>query len=157
MSTIRGAVREQLADTNLNDAIVDDIEHHIFKYVKNNLGKSTNCNKQLYQNIVDNLVSNLNENDSPLLHKLNNGELLPSNLLHDLGAWCPESSARVMKQVELEKKIKQPSLVANSSQYQCRGCKSRETYIELQQNRSSDEGMTVHIRCVKCGNYWRDN
>jgi transcription elongation factor S-II len=44
---------------------------------------------------------------------------------------------------------------AMTDQFRCGRCKSREcSYYELQ-TRSADESMTTFIRCIKCGNRWR--
>ena len=48
-----------------------------------------------------------------------------------------------------------PKLEANTDNYTCRKCKSREcSYYQLQ-TRSADEPMTTYVTCVKCGNRWK--
>jgi DNA-directed RNA polymerase subunit M/transcription elongation factor TFIIS len=44
---------------------------------------------------------------------------------------------------------------ATTDQFRCAKCKKRETTFYQQQTRSADEPMTVFIRCVKCGNQWK--
>ena len=48
-----------------------------------------------------------------------------------------------------------PKLEANTDNYTCRKCKSRDcSYYQLQ-TRSADEPMTTYVTCVKCGNRWK--
>jgi transcription elongation factor S-II len=45
--------------------------------------------------------------------------------------------------------------VAMTDMFKCGKCKKREcTYYELQ-TRSGDEATTIFIRCINCGNSWR--
>ena len=46
-------------------------------------------------------------------------------------------------------------LVAMTDMFKCGRCKKREcTFVEMQ-TRAADEPMTVFIRCINCGNSWR--
>lgn len=45
---------------------------------------------------------------------------------------------------------------ATTDQYKCGKCHARATTFYQQQTRSADEPMTVFIRCVKCGNRWKE-
>ena len=48
-----------------------------------------------------------------------------------------------------------PKLEANTDNYTCRKCKSKEcSYYQLQ-TRSADEPMTTFVTCIKCGNRWK--
>lgn len=48
-----------------------------------------------------------------------------------------------------------PKLEANTDNYTCRKCKSKEcSYYQLQ-TRSADEPMTTYVTCIKCGNRWK--
>uniref|UniRef100_A0A6C0CRM8 TFIIS-type domain-containing protein n=1 Tax=viral metagenome TaxID=1070528 RepID=A0A6C0CRM8_9ZZZZ len=48
-----------------------------------------------------------------------------------------------------------PKLEANTDNYTCRKCKSKEcSYYQLQ-TRSADEPMTTFVTCISCGNRWK--
>jgi len=61
----------------------------------------------------------------------------------------------------LDEKFKREAVIyedkpeAMTDMFKCSRCKQRKcTYYELQ-TRSADEGMTIFITCVNCGNRWR--
>ena len=58
----------------------------------------------------------------------------------------PAMSAPVVQQ--------QPEAMTN--QFKCGKCHARETSYYQLQTRSADEPMTTFIRCVKCGNRWKE-
>jgi len=45
---------------------------------------------------------------------------------------------------------------ATSTAFKCGRCKARETTFFQLQTRSADEPMTIFIRCIKCGNRWKE-
>lgn len=48
-----------------------------------------------------------------------------------------------------------PKIEANTDNYTCRKCKSKEcSYYQLQ-TRSADEPMTTFVTCISCGNRWK--
>ena len=49
-----------------------------------------------------------------------------------------------------------PTIEATSTAFKCGRCKARETTFYQLQTRSADEPMTTFIRCVKCGNRWKE-
>lgn len=44
---------------------------------------------------------------------------------------------------------------AHEGLFKCRKCGSHQTDNYSMQTRSADEGMTVFVRCLNCGNRWR--
>ncbi len=56
----------------------------------------------------------------------------------------------------MQAKLGCASKISNSSIYVCKKCKSNKTSYFERQDRSADEGMTVHITCCNCGQYWRE-
>ena len=65
---------------------------------------------------------------------------------------CPEKYEKIVEKVNerytLERKIKYSEL------YQCRKCKRNQTTTERCYNRSWDEGVSITIKCLFCGNSW---
>lgn len=42
-----------------------------------------------------------------------------------------------------------------TDEFKCKRCGKRDTIYTQKQTRSADEPMTLFIRCVPCGNKWR--
>jgi hypothetical protein len=43
----------------------------------------------------------------------------------------------------------------NGGSFTCRKCKKNKTTYQAKQTRSSDEPMTMFIRCLNCGHRWK--
>ena len=75
---------------------------------------------------------------------LTHQEMLPERWAERLAAKKKRDAARY-----------EPEIVANTSNFTCRKCKSNKcSYYQLQ-TRSADEPMTTFVTCVSCGNRWK--
>ena len=68
----------------------------------------------------------------------------------------PEHWKRLLdEKFKRETAIYEEKTEAMTDMFKCGRCKLRKcTYYELQ-TRSADEGMTIFITCVNCGNRWK--
>ena len=71
-------------------------------------------------------------------------ELLPSR-------WAPLLDAKKKRDASRY----EPELVANTSNFTCRKCKSNKCNYYQLQTRSADEPMTTFVTCISCGNRWK--
>jgi transcription elongation factor S-II len=96
-------------------------------------------------------------NNAKLLERLKEKEFCP----HDIAFMrpenvCPEKwTASVNALMKKYESAYENKATAMTNMFKCGKCKKREcTFYELQ-SRSGDEGTTIFIRCVNCGNSWR--
>lgn len=95
--------------------------------------------------------------NTKLLNRIKEKEFCP----HELAFMKPENVHPeiwsdtvdiLMKKYEIAYETK---LVAMTDMFKCGRCKKRECTFSEVQTRSADEPMTVFIRCINCGNKWR--
>ena len=67
----------------------------------------------------------------------------------------PNLNIKYVETIELKSKQKVEQTV--SRLYTCGKCKKNKTKHTKMQTRSSDEGYTVFINCVECGNKWMEH
>jgi hypothetical protein len=112
-----------------------NLYHSICYKVAVNIDKNSCINS-------DYMINKILENNVDLLNlaKMSSKELCPKKY--------EKIEEKVQKRYNLERKIKYSEL------YQCRKCKQNKTTTERCYNRSWDEGVSLNIICLFCGNSW---
>lgn len=154
--------------TDMDDVYVKDMEIGIYNWTIEECGSKRIARnwanprfQKMYVEKTRSVLSNIDEKsyiDNPkLLLRIKEKEFLP----HDIAFMKPENIhpdkwknavSAMMKKYENAYENK---AVAMTDLFKCGKCKKREcTYYELQ-TRSGDESTTIFIRCINCGNSWR--
>lgn len=167
------ARRQKIVDlikekTGLDDVYSKDMEIGIYNWCIEECGArriARNWNNprffKMYVEKARSIVTNIDKNsyihNDSLLQRLMEKEFFP----HEIAFLKPENvhPDKWRSTVEtLWKKYEnayENKAVAMTDMFKCGKCKKREcTFFELQ-CRSSDEPMTLFIRCVRCGHSWR--
>lgn len=157
-----------ITKTGLDNINAKDMEIGIYNWCIIECGKkriSRNWSNpkffKLYIEKSRSIISNIDKasyiNNNKLLDRLLEKEFFPHNIafmkpenVHP-DIWTDSADA-LMKKYE---NAYENSVVAMTDMFKCGKCKKREcTFFEIQ-TRSADEPMTVFIRCINCGNSWR--
>lgn len=110
------------------------------------------------------LIFQLRDKKNPDINtRLLSGDIAPEDYV-DMDYKAVASRMKALEREESRKwanqeqrsDIKDELAVAMTDEYRCGKCGSRETTYYQQQTRGADEPMTVFIKCMKCGNRWRD-
>lgn len=154
--------------SGLEKIMCQDMEIGIYNYCiqesgKRNIARNWKNPKflKLYMEKTRSIISNIDENsyldNKKLVSRLKDKEFTP----HELPFMKPENvhPERWSTTVDtLMKKLKnsyENKPMAMTDMFKCGRCKKREcTFYEFA-TRSADEPMTLFIRCVNCGNSWR--
>ncbi len=106
-------------------------------------------------------LSNLDKDsyieNNRLLDRLFEKEFLP----HDIPFMKPENTfperwkATIDAYMKKYKNAYEKQDVVVSSLFRCGKCKKKECTYYTQQTRSGDEGETVFVKCMNCGNAWK--
>ena len=158
----RKNVRNYLQKIIKNTKTTTNLEKGIFNYTikaaeERNIVKKW-YNSYFVQLYIDKLrVIYLNLQHEPLLKKLRYRTIKA----HEL-AFMSHQEMRPEKWKELIAMKEQhdqnrytAKLNANTDDFTCRKCKSKQcSYYQLQ-TRSADEPMTTFVTCVECGNRWK--
>ena len=120
--------------------------------------------KKLYISKARHLFVNMKDssesyviNDKPLLDDLNEGKITVKQLVKmEPREINPEKFKKyAIKDDEYAETITKGNAVAKTNMYRCEKCKRNEcTSNGGKQKRSADEGTTVDIKCMYCGNSW---
>jgi transcription elongation factor S-II len=108
--------------------------------------------------IISNLVPNSYVGNHRLLTRLREGEFLPSELPTLLfSRLFPEKWAALEeRELKREAKMLEVDTSMATDMFKCGKCKKRICTYYQQQTRSADEPMTTFVRCLNCGNHWRE-
>lgn len=152
-----------LTDTEIKDlevgiynwAIEYSTQHKIIKNWKN--PRFTKIYIEKARSIVSNIDSQGYLDNKRLLTRLNEKEFTP----HEIAFMKPENVFPEMWKNTVDAYMKkyenayERKDVVVSSLFRCGKCKKKEcTYFEAQ-TRSADEGATVFVSCLNCGNKWK--
>lgn len=155
-------------NTGFDETWAKDMEVGIYNWCITECGNkriSRNWNNpkfyKLYVEKARSVLSNTNSDsyikNPKLIQRLNEKEFYP----HDIAFMKPENvhpekwsavSNALLKKYEYAYENKE---VAMTDMFKCGKCKKRECTFTERQIRSSDEPMTLFIRCVNCGHSWR--
>ena len=158
----RKNVRKQLRKFMIKDSHAINLEKSILNYAilkssERNVVKKWE-NPYFIQIYIDRFITVwLNIKNTKLLEKIKSKEIKP----HEIGKMThqemqPEKwKLLIQKKKDRDENRYTSKLEANTDNYKCRKCGSKEcSYYQLQ-TRSADEPMTTYVTCIKCGNRWK--
>jgi transcription elongation factor S-II len=152
----------------LSDVQLKDIEVGIYNWAiieSGNRGIVRNWSNTKFQrlyiekarSVVNNIDIHSYIKNERLLERCREQEFLP----HEIPFMKPENIYPDRWKTVVDAMMKkyenayENKVVAMTNMFKCGKCKKREcTFYELQ-TRSGDESTTIFIRCVNCGNSWR--
>ena len=170
MDNPRTKVVEMIKDkaSNLSDEQAKDMEIGIYNWTiqyseKNKIIKNWKNPRfsKLYLEKTRSTLSNIDKEsyvqNQRLLDRLFEKEFLP----HDVPFMKPENTFperwkdTIDSYMKKYKNAYEKQDVVVSSLFRCGKCKKKECTYYTQQTRSGDEGETVFVKCMNCGNAWK--
>ncbi len=117
--------------------------------------------KKIYVNKARSIYINIHPNsyikNTAIIKKIKDGKIDLDNIafMSPFQLYPEHWKQFLDEKYKREKVMYEDMEEAMTDQFKCGRCKSRKcTYYELQ-TRSADEGMTIFITCLNCGNRWR--
>lgn len=167
--TLRETTLTVLKDkVGLEGTMAKDLEIGIFNYAidfaqRHKIPKNWS-NRQfitLYMEKARSVLSNL-DNESYIENQRIKQRLLEKEFApHEMPFMKPETIMPEVWNDTLDRVTKKENSsygerpVASTNQFQCGKCRKRECVYTQAQTRKADEGMTVFIACINCGNRWK--
>jgi len=154
--------------TGLEESWCNDMEVGIYNWVIQDCGEkrvARNWNNprflKIYLEKARSVISNIDGqsyiNNSKLVDRLKEREFYP----HDIAFMKPENvcpnkwTTSVNAMMKKYENAYENKAVAMTEMFKCGRCKKRQcTFYEFQ-CKSGDESTTIFIRCINCGNSWR--
>lgn len=108
--------------------------------------------------VVSNMAPGSYVGNERLLTRLREGEFTPQELPTLLfSRLFPEKWAALEeRELKREAKMLEVDTSMATDMFKCGKCKKRICTYYQQQTRSADEPMTTFVRCLNCGNHWRE-
>lgn len=147
---------EKVEDVKL-DQITREIEYGIYESSKNSK------NENDYRENIRRILSALKRLSNDLAKRLINGLIDPLDVYSMTDDQLSSSDTQTfIKAIDIEQKAASRSdniLVSGmkTDEFKCSKCKKRNTVYTQKQTRSADEPMTLFIRCLECGNEWKQS
>lgn len=130
-------------------------ENHIVKNWKNT--KFVRVYTDKARSVIANIDVNAYVQNKRLITRLNEGEFVP----HEIATMTPDCVLPEVWRDTIDAYIRktenayEEKAVSMSNQFICSRCKKREVVYFEKQTRSGDEGTSLFIACISCGNRWR--
>ena len=140
---------------NWNDKDFINLYHNISYTIKINIDPFSSVNKSnrylLNKIIRSYFISNLSVKD--ILFKY--GDFLNIKNIGSMTALELNPHINMHYIMEIEHRNKQEIKVKFSVMYKCNKCGEKKTSFKEVQTRSMDEGGTIIVTCLNCGNEWK--
>lgn len=158
-------VREQLALTDVNQTLINDIELQIRSKTKRDC-EEMYCDRDwevfrdMYIGNAHHIISNLKRTNeianNHLIDQVNNGNITPETLVN----MTPDEMYPQQWESIINKKLIESNRLMNDPEattelFTCPRCGRNKCRYFERQDRSADEPKTVHITCCFCGKRWR--
>jgi DNA-directed RNA polymerase subunit M/transcription elongation factor TFIIS len=119
--------------------------------------------KDLYVTRLRMITTNLNQSECESIRALLQNVINRTIKVHSIAFMThmelrPDLwDERLQKKFLRDKNLSETTTISNTSDYKCGKCKQRNCFYYALQTRSSDEPMTVYVRCLteKCGARWK--
>lgn len=165
----RGNVCTMIKDkSSLDDTYVKDMEIGIYNWTIMEAGKRRIIRnwanprfQKLYVEKARSVISNIDKdsyvNNTNLVERVKQNEFYP----HDIAFMKPENVHPAIWKQSVDAMMKkyenayENKAVAMTTMFKCGKCKKRECTFYEMLTRAADEATTIFIRCVNCGNSWR--
>ena len=110
---------------------------------------------QLYLDRLKTIYTNIQH--EPFKQSIINGKIKASYLAYmSHYEMRPDKWSKMIEEKNKRYKCKYETVIeASTDTFICRKCKSNKTTYTEVQIRASDEGMTIFVSCIDCGNRWR--
>jgi hypothetical protein len=149
--------------TKKNVSLLKELEQQIFQYSIQFISESDPFGMMYYIDKYIEIYQNLDptqyiKNDF-LLKNLLSGYITPSQIVFgDKTELFPERWEQNRKNIDAVQELKRKNdAVSTTDIYQCHKCGQRKCTYTERQIRSSDEPITVFVKCTVCGNAWKCN
>jgi len=158
----REKITQKINDIFSDDKLSRNIERGIYNYALKEAMTKKLVKKwenqffvQLYLNRLKTIYTNIQHES--FKQSIINGDIKPSYLAYMTHyEMKPERWSKLIEEKSKRDSCKYETVIeASTDTFVCRKCKSNRTTYTEAQIRASDEGMTIFVSCVDCGNRWR--
>lgn len=145
-----------------DEKVVDEKLVQITREIEYGIHQSSK-NKKDYQDNIRRILTALKSLKNDLSKRLINGLIDPLDVYAMTDAQLASSDTQTfINAIDIEQKAASRSdniLVSGmkTDEFKCSKCKKRNTVYTQKQTRSADEPMTLFIRCLECGNEWKQS
>ena len=153
---IRDGVIELFSKTKLDSLLIKPLEQSIYDHIQITGQNSTGVTSK-YIAMINYVYENLIHESLYLVKKLNDKTISVNGVVklknYDIN---PDRWTEIMKKhIEISQNSTR-GLIPNTDRYWCNKCKKNQCYTYYSQDRSQDEGMTLHIICctLHCNSHW---
>ncbi len=156
MATNMKDFSDYIKDPKIVDILETSLKEYVTSYITNNK-YSSDFFEPCYREKKNELLYNLDpiHKNEILLNIINSKniteikkipQMIPSEINPEI--WKKELAKKHLKEYKEQN-------MATSTEYTCRKCGAKKVRVSSQQTRSADEGMTIFVVCLNCGNTWK--